>query len=1122
MRSVDRLKPLTGNQEAASDPSIHAALSASAGTGKTHVLTSRVLRLLLQGVAPESILCLTFTKAAAAEMSNRIGARLASWVRLKEDQLRSDLRALGEPASPDMIARARRLFARVLDAPGGLKIQTLHSFAQGLLGAFPAEAGISPGFEAMDDRQQKALAREVLAELASDAEEAGDRQFLSDLSALSRRLGEEGALKYLARCGEYGPSLARLPAEPLIEPALRELMELPEGDVEEAIAASCSDPDFDRALVERLIAVNREWGTKSGLEIAGRLESWLLCCDADRAGRLPLMAKGVVTQDGRPHFRQKDKEAAQALADRVGELQGLRARAELAAVQAAGLRAGARFARAYGDAKQAEGLADFDDLIRWSNMLLAQDGIGDWVRFKLDQRIDHILVDEAQDTNADQWFIVAKLTEEFFSGSPEEEGRFRTAFLVGDFKQAIYRFQGAEPEQFVRMSSRFAEAARQQREAWQESGEGTAPRSFEELTISTSYRSAQAILDVVNAFILGKTPEALGLDRAPPPHESHDPTLKGRVELWPPFAVEEEFEEEGEEDWNPERDRMFASKLAREVKALIEGPDDVEAGDVLILLRSRQLAPLIIARLYGEGVPVAGVDRLLLSQPLAVRDLIAAMRFASQPLDDLNLACLLVSPLFGWDHEALHRLAFGRKGALWDALRGRRDEDAQFAEAFAGLSGLLAMADYAGPAAFLETILSGPIGGRAKLVARLGEEAGDPIDELMNVALQFEQEEGASLDRFLGWFEQGDVDVKREAAEAGDSVRIMTVHGAKGLEAPVVILADATGDYSKLGDPSSRNIMLFELGSIGKVPMVKPRSDQLVEPFATTMEAMADREREEHMRLLYVAMTRAARRLIVTGTAPARGKLHKDCWWLAVEQAMQDAGAVPLDAPWGERGWVHESGSGRRARAKRSLASDEIVTPDWLHQAAPPEAQPPRPLAPSASEEGEEESFPPPGPAAREAARRGSLLHALFERLPPVEPSHRRQVALDWLASSGGVADEAAREEIVEAALRIIEDSEFAEIFGPGALAEAPIAAVLPDKRVIAGTVDRLLVEEERVLVVDFKTGRMVPEDPGAVPDYHRRQMQAYAAALQVIFPGRTVEAALLYTAGPRLVTLAG
>lgn len=255
MRSVDRLKPLTGNQQAASDPAIHAALSASAGTGKTHVLTSRVLRLLLQGVAPESILCLTFTKAAAAEMSNRIGARLASWVRLKEDQLRSDLRALEEPATPDMIARARRLFARVLDAPGGLKIQTLHSFAQGLLGAFPAEAGISPGFEAMDDRQQKLLAREVLAELASEAEQAQDRQFLGDLSALSRRLGEEGALKYLARCGEYAPSLARLPSEPLIEPALREILGIPDGDWRDFAIRQLALADED--LFGKLIAANR-------------------------------------------------------------------------------------------------------------------------------------------------------------------------------------------------------------------------------------------------------------------------------------------------------------------------------------------------------------------------------------------------------------------------------------------------------------------------------------------------------------------------------------------------------------------------------------------------------------------------------------------------------------------------------------------------------------------------------------------------------------------------------------------------------------------------------------------------------------------------------------------------
>ncbi|WP_265570670.1 double-strand break repair helicase AddA [Sphingomicrobium nitratireducens] len=1122
-RRWKQLPTLEGNQALATDPEIHAALSASAGTGKTHVLTSRVLRLLLGGVAPESILCVTFTKAAAAEMANRIGMRLASWARLSDAKLDIELTALGEPHDAPTRERARRLFAAVLEAPGGLRIQTVHAFSQMLLSAFPAEAGIASGLEPLDERGEEDLVRRTLADVASDAASSplpADRQFLEDLKALSLRLGEQGAQDYLRAAARHGDALDRLPADEEIEGSLRDLVGLPEGDLDAWLAECCHDDRFDRALCERLIAVNRDWGTKTGDAVVERMTAWLDLPHGERMAGLAEMAKGVVTQEGLPAKSQKDQEAAQALADRCAELQGMMARAGLVAAQAAGLRAGRRFARAYAAAKRGAGVADFDDLIRWTKALLAQDGIGDWVRYKLDARIDHVLVDEAQDTNADQWSIIRAMVDEFFSGLDEAEGRWRTLFMVGDFKQAIYGFQGTDPHQFLAVREEFKRKAEALMQA---AGEEDEPRTFADLSIAKSYRSAAPILALTDQVVAELGHDALGLPEPPPPHVAADTDLKGRVELWPAFAIEDEEEgdSEGEERWMDLRDRKFADALAGAIKAMVDGQSGaapVPPGDILVLLRKRsELASLIVARLYSAQVPVAGVDRLFLSRPLAVRDLVAAMAFASQPNDDLTLACLLTSPLIGWDQDQLYDLAKNRgKVPLWRVLRDRK---AEFSEAHAALSGLLAAADYLPPSAYLERILSGPLQGRRKLLARLGEEARDPIDELLASALDFEASETGSLDRFLHWLSGSDVEVKREAGEAGNAVRVMTVHGAKGLEAPVVILADAAYDPAKMGMTGTQ--VTLPLPEIGEIPFVRPRKEERCPPFDVAMDGLKEAERQEHWRLLYVALTRAARRLIVTGTAPKGGKdLPADSWLSVVTRAMMAAGAHPLIAPWGAGGLMLEGGhkAGKEAKARRDL--DAPSRPDWLDRAAPPEARPPRPLAPSAIDGENTETFPPPSPDDLVAARRGILVHALLERLPPVAPDSRRKAALAWLEHSAGVEETGRREDMADAALAVIEDPALADLFGPHSLAEAPIAATLEDGRVIAGTADRLLVAGERIVVVDFKTGRFVPQTITDAPRAHVAQMEAYAAALRRIFPGRTVEARLLYTAGPKSLSV--
>lgn len=1117
-----RLKPLAqlqGDQLRASNPADHAALSASAGTGKTHVLTARVLRLLLSGVDPSSILCLTFTKAGAAEMADRIHARLAYWVRLKDAELGSELMALGESPAPEMRERARTLFARVLDAAGGgLRIQTIHAFAQSLLAAFPAEAGLVPGFRALEGREEQLLARQTLADLLVRAERGGDLRLIQDMQALSHRMGEGGAEAYLMCCARAPAAMQTLGSREGIEARLRRVFDIPSGDIEEVIASGCCDNIFDIESLRRINAANKAWGKPTGLDCCDAIGAWLERENAHRGETLALLSEIVLTKSGDPRKApagllkaDPDYEAhAARLVECCQRLLHMRKVAKLVETFAAGLRAGQAFAFAYADAKRAAGVVDFDDLIRWAEELLLTPGMGEWVRYKLDQTTDHILVDEAQDTNERQWNIVRALALEYFAGEGASQ-RHRTIFTVGDYKQAIFGFQGTDPQSFDVARAYFGREA------------DAIDREFLDLSMDRSFRSSPQILAFVDRVIADLGHDILGLPRRPNPHESHYPDRPGSVTLWQPYSDEvEDNEEAGEEGWISDATRRYAGKVARQIKHWLDSPFQIASRgrplrpeDILILVRRRgDLASLIVARLYAEGVPVAGVDRLLLSAPLAVQDLLAAARFAVQPLDDLNLASLLVSPLFGWSQDDLFAAAFGRKGNLWPHIRGKSVNVPRIAETLEGLQSILAMADYATPHQFFETILSGPMQGRRKLLLRLGAEARDPIEELLASALEFETTASPSLQRFLDWFARGDVEIVRDPSAPLDAVRVMTVHGSKGLQSPLVILADACVDPAR----ARGTTVDFRLEDDGpEIPLFRPRKDEMAEPLKSQIEGQDRLDRQEHWRLLYVAMTRAEERLYIGGSlGPADRKGPPEASWYYAACASMDGlpGEWEEDPLWGRRRRYGDAEVPVKSVAASAPAF--VGLPGWAGAAAPIEARPPRPLAPSSIGE-DDVADPPPSPALREAALRGRLLHQLFERLPAVPEAERAQRADDWLQRAAGIADEAFRRTLIADACRIIGDPRYAELFSPAALAEAPIAAVVEDGTVIAGTVDRLLVTEGHILMVDFKTGRKAPEKASEIPAAHLRQMAAYSAALRTIFPGRKVEAALLYTAAPIL-----
>jgi ATP-dependent helicase/nuclease subunit A len=1119
------LNVLLDPQQMAVEPLDNIWLSASAGTGKTQVLTARVIRLLLEdNVDPQNILCITFTKAGAAEMAERINTRLASWVQLENTQIYADLAAIGAKSDPAARQKASRLFAKLLDAPGGgLQIMTIHSLCQSLLASFPEEAGLVPGFKPVEGREQDALHREALTSMILASEAAGDYWIVRHLQSMALNMGEDAALLFLKRCASQPGAMQMIPNDLSgAEIFARRIVGIDvQGSLADFRRNACSDTAIDRISIEQFALMNAEWNTKTGLAKADFIRSWLMLDIAARADSLDKLLSCWTTGAGDQKKEGPKTEAYAAVAQDLyhwgRNLKEQITLLDYAARLAGALLAGKAFAGQYAKSKSERGLLDFDDMIRKTADMLSSGAMAQWIRYKLDSQIDHILVDEAQDTNAAQWSIIKSLSDDFFSGSGASGDRRRTIFAVGDYKQAIFGFQGTDPQQFEQAGEEFAEKIEQTGETMQQ------------LTLSQSFRSTKPILDFVNAVVAIKSPAGFGINGEIAEHFGAKPDC-GMIELFKPVTppvmdsnTNGDTSDHNEENWLTKEKAILAHRIAAYVKRLIDEKPVLACtgkplvpGDIMILLRRRSdLAASLVGRLHALKVAVSGIDRLKLVEPIAVKDLMAVVRFVLQPGDDLSLACMLVSPLFGWSQDKLLQYGYREPSvSLWAQIRGQ----AELLDDVDALRIILASADYTTPYQFLETILSGPLQGRKKMVGRLGTETLVPIEELLNAALQFEQNRGGTLQAFLAWFESGDSEVTRETISGSDEVRILTVHGSKGLQAPVVILADVTGDPDK--KPSGSSELMIEDGI--RLPLLNIRKSEKLRRLAGVVELEKLRDEQEHARLMYVAITRAEERLVMAGALgpQSRGVAARDSWYSAMLAAMEAMGCDWEDElPW--NGVMRLTGSATPIAAKEKTQSaapyQAATAPAWLTAAAPEESRPPRPLVPS--QIGNEDYGDAPAPAAMKmAAEKGKLIHALFERINGDNFSHWAEHAQLWLARVNN-NPAIPNVDIIHAVEHVVANPEWRSFFGTNARAEVPLAAVVGET-VITGRVDRLVIEPGLIKVLDFKTSRNVPASPSAVPDTIMRQMAHYVAALELIFPGSDVQAALLYTHAPAMLTL--
>jgi ATP-dependent helicase/nuclease subunit A len=1111
-------------QMSAVEPESNIWLSASAGTGKTQVLTARVIRLLLQeDVNPENILCITFTKAGASEMAERINNLLASWVQMENTRIFRDLEAIGAVSDIPARQKASRLFAKVLDAPGGgLQIMTIHSLCQSLLGSFPEEAGLLPGFKPVEGREQEQLYNEALAEMIIASEAEADDWVVKNLQSMSLEIGEEAAFKFLKRCACEPAAIDRVPVGNGAVVYTRALVGVNfEGSLSAMVENACSDSVIDRKSIEQIALLNAEWGTKTGLERADAVRDWLALDVAQRAVDLNSLLLCWSTKTGTIAKVVPKNDAYEAIAHELFHWsRNLQEQITLAAYAerlAKALLIGKVFSAHYAKGKAQRGLVDFDDMIRKTADMLTNGAMAQWVKFKLDRQIDHILVDEAQDTNAAQWDIIRALCDDFFSGVGAKGERNRTIFSVGDYKQAIFGFQGTDPQRYAAAGVNFGDKISRT------GGE------LQKLELSQSFRSTGPVLDFINSVIAQAGHERFGVTSAIADHYGDKPDC-GMIELFapvnPPNTVNEpaaDGDEEAAESWLTKEKVILAHRIASYVRRLIDEQPILQStgkplnpGDIMILLRNRSdLAASLVGRLHAANVPVSGIDRLKLVEPIAVQDLMAAVRFVLQPGDDMSLACLLVSPIFGWSQERLLQFGYRPKTiGLWEHLRGKQEIAVEAQE----LRAILAMADFTTAYQFFETILSGPLQARKKMVARLGAASLVPIEELLNAALQFEQNHGGTLQAFLAWFESGDSDVKREGLSGNNEVRILTVHGSKGLQAPVVILADVTGDPES--KPAGSNELMIENGS--RLPLLTIRSAEKVGWLEEATAVQGERELKEHARLLYVAITRAQERLVMAGALgrKAKGVAAPESWYCKILAGLEAMGCDwQPESSWG-RVMRYRGAEAPKVRSSSSQKPSEVefgILPSWLLIDAPEEVRPPKPLVPSHIDS-DDYGDAPATAAMRLATEKGRLIHSLFERLASHDIEKFDQRAMAWLEGNN-TESKISNTEIVASVRAVISKPEWAAFFGSDSHAEIPLAAVVGET-VITGRVDRLVIEPGLIRVLDFKTGRNVPKSMEYVPVAYIRQMAHYVAALETIFTSSQVEASLLFTHEPRLITL--
>ncbi len=1163
----DLLRETERAQADASDPDASAWVSANAGAGKTHVLKQRVLRILLSGTAPDRILCLTYTKAAAAEMASRVFRDLSSWATAATPDLHKSItKVLAREPTANELAAARSLFARAIETPGGLKVQTIHAFCERLLQRFPLEAGVPPGFTILDDAETARLIRSGVDAVLGEATRSPLSQLglaLQEVVAFAAGDAFDDVLRSALGKRDWLASVAGylIPGsngEDPVANAYRSALGIRAGTTRKTLLADMAGVIEPASLRHAAGILTANLKSKTDVELGERLVE-----AANAPGdviRVAALTRAFLTKDGDARSdtrfvtkptRTNHPEIADILTrarDRFANFNSERQALLAADASTALMRLAGDVMQHYVDAKANRAAMDFDDLIvRTANLLSSADAAG-WVLHKLDGGLDHILVDEAQDTSPRQWEVIEALAQEFF---PVMGGtrHSRTIFAVGDEKQSIYSFQGAEPRMFAETGERFRQSAE------------AAHVRLRKVPLTLSFRTVEPLLAAVDKVLSDRrrTPGVTAGD-SDIRHVARRIGQAGRLEIW---ETEKPQEAEDVDAWLPLGEQTQASpvtrlaeRIASTIRRWLDTGERLESenrpvreGDVIILLRRRApFAGPMVAALKEQGIAVAGADRLRLVEQLAVQDLIVLGDFLTLPEDDLALATVLKSPLFGLDDHDLLTLAAKRKGAtLWSSLLAAGRQDLLYAPHADKLKRWRGIADQSPPFEFYAHVLDRD-GGRKQLIERLGPESIDTITEFLSLAIDFDASETPSLTGFLEWLRTGTREVKRDMEHGRNEVRVLTVHGAKGLEAPIVFLPDTCAAPSARQQGKLFDLDVPGLTGRGSKPVAWPvKGTGSIPAIKAAKEASAQKEREESNRLLYVAMTRARDRLYITGWEGKRAR-PRDCWYDIVQDGLADDLERNVATADGIVGRLQNTQTApfEKPHDLAADAASPLAPPAWATTPAPRETQLMLPLAPSrlapydVDETGDPiERAPTPGAAPAEPPapspmriagshrfQRGLLTHALLEHLPTLPQSGWRKAAQAFVETRGAMLPQGVRASIAAEVLALLHSPDFAAAFGPDSRAEVPLVAEIPQPQGkgpplrLNAVIDRLVILQNRIQIIDYKTNRPPPAEPSGVAAAYTVQLAAYRLALQRIYPAHDIQAAILWTDGARLMPM--
>lgn len=1160
-QAIKLIGETTSKQMRAATPQISAWVSANAGSGKTHVLSQRVVRLLLNGTPPSAILCLTYTKAAAAEMSLRIFDILAKWSQMSEEALHEEISKIeSAPVNSKKIAFARTLFAAALETPGGLKIQTIHAFCESLLHRFPLEANVAGHFQVLDDAAAEDLQTEARSVILNQASKDPVKPVAKAVDTILEQ-GGEPALddligKFISMRHALSDFISFSEAKSGLRSEIAQRLEITVED-DDPYAGFWPLPTMPDDQIEAYYSAALDGKNKSPKDFASCLMECKKAGTNER--KFDVLCAGFLTQAGKPRSLKnavsKDilamlpdmPERLEAVNEQINaQLDYLKRRACLDVTEQALILA-EQYIATYEGLKRRKAMLDYEDLIVKTEQLLSKNGAGPWVHYKLDRGIDHILVDEAQDTSPVQWRVIQSLADEFFTGVSSRE-LDRSMFAVGDEKQSIYSFQGARPERFDQERRQTQKRAKD------------AEKTFESISLRVSFRSTSEVLDLVD-LVFADYDAKRGLTYSDDNvlHETVRQNAPGQVELWPMLAKEPTQEMESWlEPFDAVAERDPINILSQQITSVLDSwvnKEDIldqktksfrkiRAGDILILVRKRDaFVPTLMRTIKSTtNIAVAGADRLKLTDHIAVQDLMSLGRVVLLLEDDLSLASLLKSAFFNVSEEQLFDLCAKRAKnvSVWSELKNKSQTDPFWTKINEQILAYQRISTQSSVHGFYSQVLE-VLGMRNTFLQRLGHEVIDVLDEFLALALDHDQNGTSSMQMFLDQLESAQPEIKREQEQSLDAVRIMTVHASKGLEAPIVFLVDPGSAAFHSSHMSSIRLLdpPDHQSDFPKCPLWVPGSsveNTKTDEIKAAAEYMAE---EEYRRLLYVGLTRAADRLVVCGYRGTR-EPSKPTWHMLVEGGfnraepeMKQEITYELDGmSWDVQRFTRTMPQDIIAQETPLKPQDKPTTkrPDLLDRPIEKIEGLPRPLVPSGASvliNGDESANHKASPFAKSddgnisAIDYGKAIHRLLQVLPNLDQDSWRTNAENYLQNRLPELTSTDKEEMIDSVINVMSDPKFAPIFSSDSATEFSIMGSLmikDEERIVSGRIDRLVVQDDRLLIVDYKTNFSAPTTVGDISASYIAQLAIYRAVLQPLYPNKIIEAGLLYTRTPKII----